>query len=869
VKSVSEAATLPTSGELTFVPPNKTTYTNYDPFGRAGTITAPDGAVVSVTYKGVRETKRASTIATDTTSAAPIATVEKYDRYGRLFSVTENADGTSPLTTTYVYDPSDRLIKVLMPGENGVQERRFNYDYRGLLLSEQHPEIGSSGNGLVEYFNYDPRGKARERRIGTTGIEFGFDAAERITSVTDIGVSPNRLLEQYAYDDPIGATFAQCTGNRCNGKLAASARYNYPADLGMIAVADSYQYDGIGGRMSRQDRAISNSDLSSGGQPVFLGQEFFQTQTYDEFGAKSALTYPCRKVASACHGSERVRTIPFAYSNGALSGVGDYATITYQPNGLIDTVTHGAGSSAVREQWTADPNGMGRPRNVRALSAANAELWSTGNYSFDGSGNVRQMGNTSYAYDAQGRLVSWGTEIPGVSSEKINRFYDIYGNHLYSTLRSCTVSGDNTNCATSAGSSAEVVGTTNRFNHLTYDVRGNVLSGGIQAFTYDSMDAMTAATSGSAQFRYIYAVGGERVAAVERVSVSGNTRNRTTWTLRGFDNQLLSVWTDDATSGTRTFTWKEDEIWRGSQLLANETPSGRRHYILDHLGSPRLVTDNAGQVLGTQSFTPFGEGGTTNGGALQFTGHERDAANIGAGTIDLPDYFHARYYDQYWGRFLSVDPVLNQNLRAPGQWNRYSYAASNPLKYVDSDGRAISVAVKIQNRVAYVNVLLTVEIHRANGKRPTVSEFRTVLQGAAHILAGQYKDARGGSVRVTTTIDAIFTKSGGTDKSRHQLELLDEPATVNYKHSTVFGGDMSWMYEAAVSEKFIAHEFAHWLGIPDAPELDPRDPSPDPQRMVNLMDQVDESSTILTFDQWLVFMEKYRNKKLNRGISRQ
>ncbi len=51
--------------------------------------------------------------------------------------------------------------------------------------------------------------------------------------------------------------------------------------------------------------------------------------------------------------------------------------------------------------------------------------------------------------------------------------------------------------------------------------------------------------------------------------------------------------------------------------------------------------------------------------------------------------FGARYYRAGVGRFTTVDPVtaVNKNLLEPQGWNRYCYAASNPLRYVDPDGR--------------------------------------------------------------------------------------------------------------------------------------------------------------------------------------
>ncbi len=49
----------------------------------------------------------------------------------------------------------------------------------------------------------------------------------------------------------------------------------------------------------------------------------------------------------------------------------------------------------------------------------------------------------------------------------------------------------------------------------------------------------------------------------------------------------------------------------------------------------------------------------------------------------------ARYYRPRHGRFSQVDPVY-AGLFDPQQWNRYAYARSNPLTFVDPDGRAIS-----------------------------------------------------------------------------------------------------------------------------------------------------------------------------------
>jgi RHS repeat-associated protein len=69
----------------------------------------------------------------------------------------------------------------------------------------------------------------------------------------------------------------------------------------------------------------------------------------------------------------------------------------------------------------------------------------------------------------------------------------------------------------------------------------------------------------------------------------------------------------------------------------------------------------------------------TTGSAIGFTGHVNDPET------DLV-YMQQRYYDPKAGRFLSIDPVTTNASTGRG-FNRYAYAANNPYKYIDRDGR--------------------------------------------------------------------------------------------------------------------------------------------------------------------------------------
>ncbi len=102
-------------------------------------------------------------------------------------------------------------------------------------------------------------------------------------------------------------------------------------------------------------------------------------------------------------------------------------------------------------------------------------------------------------------------------------------------------------------------------------------------------------------------------------------------------------------------------------------------YIKDHLGSIRVVMDQAGHGIEGYDYYPFGlkmPGRVLISGQGQsrdfFTGKERDAETV-------LDYFGARYYDARIARWLSVD-LLNQ-YSSP-----YLYCGNNPILLKDSNG---------------------------------------------------------------------------------------------------------------------------------------------------------------------------------------
>lgn len=108
--------------------------------------------------------------------------------------------------------------------------------------------------------------------------------------------------------------------------------------------------------------------------------------------------------------------------------------------------------------------------------------------------------------------------------------------------------------------------------------------------------------------------------------------------------------------------------------LRQTTSTTSLHFIQDHLGSTRALTDGSGNVVQQQQYDSFGNSSGSSLTRYGYTGRERD-----------PDtgllYYRARWYDAQVGRFITEDPIGFQ-----GGDNFYAYAQNNPLRWRDPLG---------------------------------------------------------------------------------------------------------------------------------------------------------------------------------------
>lgn len=202
----------------------------------------------------------------------------------------------------------------------------------------------------------------------------------------------------------------------------------------------------------------------------------------------------------------------------------------------------------------------------------------------------------------------------------------------------------------------------NRMKDVAYDNSGNLQEIPGYTIVYDAENSPSVATNGSLEYTY----DGQDRRVKSKV---GNVT--TTFVYDAFGNLAAEY----------------------STVASGE--SGRQFLHTDPLGSTRLTTDSAGSVIQCFDYLPFGEQLTANRSSItcyngtagvrqRFTGKERDS-ETGL------DYFGARYFSGAQGRFTSPDKlnVTDDRLMVPGALNKYTYAANNPLRFKDPDGRDV------------------------------------------------------------------------------------------------------------------------------------------------------------------------------------
>jgi RHS repeat-associated protein len=229
---------------------------------------------------------------------------------------------------------------------------------------------------------------------------------------------------------------------------------------------------------------------------------------------------------------------------------------------------------------------------------------------------------------------------------------------------------------------------------LVHDALGRLVLAG-RAASASGPDAVACQSEADVQqviARFKYDARNRRVA---RQDVSGE------WTWFAFDpgGRLLS----ELAAGGGPWTPMRDYVWLEDRPLAQLEyfggSTGRAFYFhLDHLGTPRALTNASGQAVWAATVLPNGEAlestivdplsGRTVVTNLRLPGQydERLFAAAGISGLQGPYYNWNRWYLPSMGRYMELDPIalaggFNEDFGP--DW--YGYAGNNPLTFVDLD----------------------------------------------------------------------------------------------------------------------------------------------------------------------------------------
>lgn len=241
----------------------------------------------------------------------------------------------------------------------------------------------------------------------------------------------------------------------------------------------------------------------------------------------------------------------------------------------------------------------------------------------------------------------------------------------------------------------------NRYDRYEYDASGNPKAIGNRQFTYDALGRIVQVIDeGKARVAYRYNAPGERIA---RTTFGSGGVASTSWFL--YEDKLLDAEVDSHGRVTRRYIYLGNSPvalieydWNTSggtdgqsfierlsaRVLGKLNSSITRIYSIhtDHLGAPRLMTDEAKRVVWAAEYQVYGKA------SVSVKEVELNLRLPGQ-YFEEHTGFHYNYhrdYDPETGRYLTADPI-----GLAGGMNGYVYGEQSPLHYVDPLGLAAYV----------------------------------------------------------------------------------------------------------------------------------------------------------------------------------
>ncbi|HMM81501.1 MAG TPA: RHS repeat-associated core domain-containing protein [Pyrinomonadaceae bacterium] len=669
------------------------TTNTYDTASRLWKVTTPDSAVVETTYSMAVTGSEIGTVITVTDQAGKLRR-SITNVLGQLIRVDEpnssNQLGSisSPNQPTYyAYDTLNNLTTVTQ----GSQTRTFAYDSMSRLTQAANPE-----SGTIKY-TYDDNSNLKTK-WDARGIKtiYDYDALNRVWKRCYKSVGTSSL----------GYT-------TCASASGETAEPNTP-DV-------AYTYDNVTnakGKLTKINSSVSTTEYTSfdilgrvtGAKQTTDGTDYTTSYTYKLNGALDEETYPSGRVVknvldnngdlSIVESGKCLDSTPGTNASCTnRAGFWNYAhNFTYNASRAVTSMQLGNGrweSTSFNSRLQPTQIALGTVQNGTDMLKLDYSYGSTANNGNVLSQTITVPGMTyplvqNYAYDELNRLSSATETSNGTQTWKQAFTFDRYGNRNFdeantTTLpKNCGSLPNFTVCAADKKVVDPEILTSN--NRIKGDQDGDT----VNDYTFDSSGNTTLDAQGRT---FIY--DGEN----KQVSVSDSNGTIGEYSYAGDGKRVKKV--VPATGETTIFVYDAGGklVAEYSTIVASTNDAKVNYLTSDHLGSPRITTDQNGAIISRHDYMPFGEeidgtGGRTTGLSYsgdsvrkQFTGYERD-------TETGLDFAQARTYNNQHGRFTSADPIIFQIAMAvdPQRFNLYVYTRNSPLKFTDPEGETVKIA---------------------------------------------------------------------------------------------------------------------------------------------------------------------------------
>ncbi|WP_302387244.1 DUF6443 domain-containing protein [Alistipes ihumii] len=626
-------------------------------------------------------------------------------------TIDPTSDFCTGLGYFYRYDARNRCIGKKLPG---AEEILYVYDDADQLIFTQDGEQRSREEW--SFALSDGLG-----RKAVTGICTGMSGSQIAPGCLD-----GKTLEAvYGADGPLAGYALSCEEGSCTltGASVLTADYYDGYDFmerdGFEALAysarDGYgEWSGSDGARSLRTGSLTARLGTDESTP--LGEAYYydfrhrlvQSVAANHLGGVSRCSYRYdftgnplgvrEEHAPDTESAPDVLVSTFAYDHAgrpqsATASLNDGApgSVSYRYNALgqLSSRQFGPGDGVLTETcaynvrgWLAQQNsdkfGMKLRYQNPALGGAARYSGDISEWEWQHKEGDHPVDTYAFAYDGLGRLLGAthyeGTAAADRYTEK-GITYDRNGNILTLSRHTGGVASDY--CYAYDGN--RLLGLAGASSFCEYDANGNMKKDalGDLRFSYNLLNLLQEVTGADDTPKAKYAYSADGV----KLSVSDGAN--------GYDylGSLIYVRTNGSLSLDRA-------LFDGGALRPNGAVD---YFVKDHLGSVRVIVDQAGTVREQNDYYPYGERCPESTYAIsavnryKFNGKEEQTV----GDLGMLDY-GARMYQAGIGRWFTQDPLAEKDYSV----SPYAYCNNNPIRFIDPDGMKIDTTMLSKDQMA-------------------------------------------------------------------------------------------------------------------------------------------------------------------------